>query len=429
MSAHVVLGLGFGDEGKGATVDHIASSLDRSLVVRFNGGAQCAHNVVHEGKHHTFSQFGSNSFNNKSETFFSRYAYFNPLVFHRERKALLDLGIERNFYLSDHARITTPWHMALNRIKEIQRGAAIHGSTGMGIGETAADPEPILVKDMMDNFRHVCAADAKVHFRKLFDAVVSSMTPEFQSSRKEAIDKAIILRDIKFEDFVGAWDNLFCSSFKVVDAQTEKQLLGSDNLIFEGAQGVLLDENYGFNPHTTWSTTTDENVFKLIAEAGLDIKPIIVGVLRTRHTRHGAGPFPTYVPDSGLTDLYNKTNEWAGDFRIGHFDSLLLDYALQATRGIDSIAWTHCDWELENTAGYKKQIATAYRMNEVRTDRIHCSKYPDFLASEKLAISLSNIDEVTYEEVDSTTEWVTDKFKIPKFSKAYGPERQDRKFL
>src|SRR4051812_48029015 len=97
-SAIIVVGLGFGDEGKGATVDYLARRHDAGLVVRFNGGPQCAHNVITpDGRHHTFAQFGSATFLPNVRTHLSRYALINPLNMLREEEHLREVGIDDAF--------------------------------------------------------------------------------------------------------------------------------------------------------------------------------------------------------------------------------------------------------------------------------------------------------------------------------------------
>jgi adenylosuccinate synthase len=118
------------------------------------------------------------------------------------------------------------------------------------------------------------------------------------------------------------------------------------DLIFEGAQGVLLDEWYGFHPHTTWSTTTFANALGLLAESGVAADDAVrLGVVRTFTTRHGAGPLVT--EDSALASVlpeaHNGTGTWQGAFRFGHFDAVAQRYALAVCGGADALMVTHAD--------------------------------------------------------------------------------------
>ena len=141
--AIVVAGLGFGDEGKGTTVDWLVRRHESALVVRYNGGAQAAHNVVlPDGRHHTFSQFGSGTLAG-AETFLSRYMLVNPSAMLNEAAGLAGLGVVdplSRVHVDEDALITTPFHIAANRAREQARGDGRHGSCGMGIRETILFP-------------------------------------------------------------------------------------------------------------------------------------------------------------------------------------------------------------------------------------------------------------------------------------------------
>jgi adenylosuccinate synthase len=129
-------------------------------------------------------------------------------------------------------------------------------------------------------------------------------------------------------------------------------------VVFEGAQGVLLDENYGFHPHTTWSTTTFANADALLDSAGFSGERTRLGVLRGYFTRHGPGPFVT--EDAALLEkLHEPHNDavgWQGGFRVGPFDAVAARYALAIAGGVDGIALTH----LDRRPALPSSICTAY---------------------------------------------------------------------
>src|ERR1700683_2709429 len=141
----IVCGLGFGDEGKGSVTDYLCSqdSADPAhAVVRFNGGAQAAHNVVTaDGRQHTFAQFGAATFPPGVRTYLSRFALVDPLALAGEAAHLASVGVTDALDLVTvdvDALLTTPDHQAANRARELARGGGRHGSCGMGIGETAS---------------------------------------------------------------------------------------------------------------------------------------------------------------------------------------------------------------------------------------------------------------------------------------------------
>ncbi|WP_406288341.1 adenylosuccinate synthetase [Embleya sp. NBC_00896] len=330
-----VVDLGFGDAGKGTTVDRLcARARDEGrpvhAVVRFNGGAQAAHNVVtDDGRHHTFAQFGSGTFTPGTRTHLSRFMLVDPLALAAEAGHLRTLGVPDPFALltvDRDALLTTPYHAAANRARELARGAARHGSCGMGVGETAAFAlaHPALAPRAGD-----CGSPALL--RRRLAAVRDVLSVEFGTPLGPDVDACVAA-------FLA-----FGRAVRVVDDAYTRELLRGGPVVFEGAQGVLLDEWHGFHPYTTWSTTTFANAETLAAEAGVGLYRL--GVLRTYTTRHGAGPLPTEdaALAAALPDAHNGTGRWQGAFRVGHFDAVAHRYAVAACGGVDGVALTHLD--------------------------------------------------------------------------------------
>ncbi|MFD6735908.1 adenylosuccinate synthetase, partial [Micromonospora aurantiaca] len=135
----------------------------------------------------------------------------------------------------------------------------------------------------------------------------------------------------------------FARRVAIVDRTWLAGALREGTCVFEGAQGVLLDEWHGFHPYTTWSTTTFANAETLLAEAGMAGTAQRLGVLRTTTTRHGPGPLVTEDAALPFTDRHNGTNPWQGRFRFGHFDAVAHRYALEVAGGVDGLALTHLD--------------------------------------------------------------------------------------
>ncbi len=144
----------------------------------------------------------------------------------------------------------------------------------------------------------------------------------------------------------------------VPEAELEEMIGAAPAVVFEGAQGVLLDETHGFHPHTTWSNCTFDNA--LDDARAFDVVQR-VGVLRALPSRHGAGPFPT--EDAAVTpavrELHNLANAWQGTVRHGWFDVVLARYALEVTGGIDVLALTHLD-AVERLGRFR--VAEAYEV-------------------------------------------------------------------
>lgn len=336
MVAFVVLGLGFGDEGKGTTTEYLARKHRASLVVRYNGGAQAAHNIVlADGRQHTFAQFGSATLSGVP-TYLSEYMLVNPLTFLTEASHLEQLGVKdpcSMVSVNRYARITNPFQVAANRLKENHRGKARHGSCGMGIGETIADSiitDPITVGDIENT-------------RVLRNKLIASQDlkqKECQSLLTEDSNEALFLKDYYA---IGVTVDLFQKFYKnvrIVDGEYLNKSLQNSNVVFEGAQGVLLDEKYGFQPYATWTNTTSHNALSLI---GKSVETQVVGVIRSYLSRHGAGPFVTEDLELDLTEDHNQWSIWQRQFRVGYFDLPAFRYAVEATFGIDQVMVTHMD--------------------------------------------------------------------------------------
>src|SRR6266478_3501045 len=153
MKAIAVVGSGFGDEGKGAAVDKLASANPNSLVVRFNGGGQSGHTVtLKDGRRHIFSHFGSGALAGAS-THLSEHFVVNPHIFVAEHAELTAFMGNLNLTVDPKALVTTPLDVAINRALETKRGAGRHGSVGIGFGETIERSErgfPLYAHDIVN---------------------------------------------------------------------------------------------------------------------------------------------------------------------------------------------------------------------------------------------------------------------------------------
>jgi adenylosuccinate synthase len=348
--AAIVVDLGFGDAGKGLVTDALVRSLGAHTVVRFNGGAQAGHNVVTpDGRHHTFAQFGAGSFVPGVRTYLSRHVVVHPTALLVEAAALARKGVREpleRLSVSGEALVVTPFQQAACRLRELARGAGRHGSCGVGVGEA--------VGDALDDPASALRA------RHLGDGPALSRTLVRLQEKKRA-ELADALRTLAGSPAAEA-ERRVLESPAVVDAWAEAarriaplvtpgdealaaRLALGGSIVFEGAQGVLLDEWHGFHPHTTWSTCTFANALDLLRECRFDGEIERIGVVRTYATRHGAGPLPTEDPalNASLPEPHNDHGPWQGAFRLGWPDFALLRYALEAAGGVDALALTHLD--------------------------------------------------------------------------------------
>ncbi|MEU8796763.1 adenylosuccinate synthetase [Spirillospora sp. NPDC048819] len=403
MGHVIVVDLGFGDAGKGTVVDHLCSSSPVAAVVRFNGGAQAAHNVVAtDGRHHTFAQFGSGTFTPGVRTHLSRFMLVDPLALAAEADHLRALGVRDaldRLTVDRDALLTTPYHRAANRARESARGAARHGSCGMGIGETASYA---LAHDDAPRAGD-CLSPARLRHR--LTALRDWYRDTFPSGE-----------DVPEADACADAFAAFGARVAIVGAGHLHGLLRAGSVVFEGAQGVLLDEWHGFHPFTTWSTTTFANAETLLAEAGESAARL--GVLRAYATRHGPGPFVT--EDAALTadlpDPHNGTGRWQGAFRVGHLDAVALRYALDVAGGVDGLAVTHLD-----VAGARPdlRICLAYEMGGDRVGRLETGP-PDLDRQADLTRRLFTARPV-YAPLGRPVETIEDALRTPVVLRSHGP--------
>jgi adenylosuccinate synthase len=365
LRAYIVVDLGFGDAGKGLLTDFLVRHLGAGVVVRYNGGAQAGHNVVTpDGCHHTFAQFGSGTFIPGVKTYLSHHVIIHPTALLVEGDSLQKKGVRDVFSrlrVSDQALVITPFHQAANRIREIVRGANRHGSCGVGVGEAVEDalthPEDrILAGDLA----HPETLRRKLRStREIKREQITALCRDHPSNASLAREYEIFEREDVSEAWIASIARISELGLVVSDSILERWLRETETVIFEGAQGVLLDADAGFHPFTTWSRCTTANAFDLITELKLEAQTFRIGVLRSYAVRHGPGPLPTETNElSSIISEHNQSGDWQGPVRYGWFDAVLARYALDVTDGVDVFAVTHLDvlsrletWN--SCAGYK----------------------------------------------------------------------------
>lgn len=323
--AKVVIGANYGDEGKGLMTDYFSAQGDNSLVIRFNGGCQAGHTVTTpEGRRHVFSHFGSGLFAGAS-SYLSRHFAVNPVLYLKERDKLGALPASHTLYVDSRAPVTTFFDMLVNQMIEDFRGNNRHGSCGMGFGETIGRQEagrhPLTVADLLDtaSLRQKLVAIRNEHLPARCRELG---LPDFGQHHYLCTSDALV------DAFVDAAD-AFLAEATVVDGP-RRVLATHDNVVFEGAQGLLLDQTRGAFPHVTRSTTGVTNALEVAKEAGLT-RLDVAYVTRAYLTRHGAGPLANELPGqpyAGIVDLTNQPNPYQGTLRFAHLDHDLLKQAI-----------------------------------------------------------------------------------------------------
>lgn len=356
--AIITVGLGFGDEGKGATVDFLARRLEADLVIRYCGGSQAGHNVeLADGRRHTFSQFGAGtlaSASNPPRTYLGANVIIDPLALVREARHLTELGVHdptRLLTIHPQCLVATPWLQTLNRLRELSRGAGKHGSCGQGIGEARSywlkyGEDAVFAVDLRhrDRLRYKLELQRQrtlLELQNLLDRIDADALHEFD------------LWELNAEAIAGDLYEAFPADL-VLDAVVPT----FRTAIFEGAQGVLLDEYRGFHPYTTWSTVTPHHAWELVLATEVEAVAVL-GITRAYTTRHGEGPLPTCSTEltKQLQDAGNPWNRWQGGLRCGWLDLPLLRYAAAAAGPLDGIVVNHLD-QVRHAGG---QVCDAYR--------------------------------------------------------------------
>ena len=340
MKAHLVIGANFGDEGKGQVTEYLCHHLYNSywegnnIVVRHNGGAQAAHTVVSEDdSRHVFHHFGSGTFAG-AYTLLSEYFIVNPRAFIEEAQLLINKKVHTRVYCHKQAILTTPYDWLLNWKAEEQRG---HGSCGMGINETVERCELSLYKTT---------------FADIFD--VDSLREKLIRIRDEYVRIRGAELGVEIDDLLNYSMNQYLDECRLMaqmvlpiwDYSVLKQY---ENVIFEGAQGLLLDEHHYYFPNVTRSKTGSYNAVQILKQMGIDHAEVYY-VTRTYLTRHGNGPLPFEEDGFAREDITNIPNSHQGALRFAPLNFDLLTESIQDDLALDfnltpnlAITWANHD--------------------------------------------------------------------------------------
>jgi len=344
----IVIGLNYGDEGKGATVDYLSRKRKYGkTVVRFNGGAQAGHTVVggdivggevvnEERVRHVFHQFGSGTFNDASTTL-SRFHIFNPTLFRKEREEIIKISIYHpEVYLEPRALVTTPFDVMINQVLEESRGnvkgegihgkgphgKGEHGSCGVGINETVERSDkgyPLIVNDYNPKSKNKYAIKNKLD--KIYSEYLPKRLKQLGIQKFDSDIKTLVMD--RAEEVCNKFLEDMEYSFEYITLKRDKDAVSHhSNIIFEGAQGLLLDQNSDDFPHVTRSNTGLENVESLVEDWGKSQEEInIYYVTRCYLTRHGKGPLKDEIhEDLSIVDETNITNKYQHHLRFAPLD-------------------------------------------------------------------------------------------------------------
>ncbi|MBB4806965.1 adenylosuccinate synthase [Chryseobacterium defluvii] len=302
-TAQIVIGLGFGDEGKGITTDFLAHQNPESVVIRFSGGQQAAHTVMIDDKKHVHSSFASGALRGLP-SYFTEHCTIHPVFLLNEREELRKKNGNVELHIHPLAKVTTPfdvWHNRKNT-KNLE-----HGTCGKGIGATMKrheSPFKLFAVDLIGP-------------RSMLIEKLKGIANYYGCIKGNEIENEI-------HYFIEAIDQIDwnISGYSYLES--------FDNLIFEGSQGILLDMDHGVFPHVTYASTTSKNAYEICKLLKIDHIEMYY-VTRSYLTRHGNG-WMSNEKEIILKNNEEETctfNEYQKQLRLGDLDYDLLNYALK----------------------------------------------------------------------------------------------------
>ncbi len=333
---YVVIGANYGDEGKGLMTDYLVRQSGAKLVARFNGGAQAGHTVTTAGQRHVFGHVGAGTFAG-ADTYLTSEFIVNPYIFAREWEMLQQKGFQPEVLVHHNARVTTIYDMAINAAVEMARGDKRHGSCGLGINETVTRDQ--YARDNFEGWQ-LSAADVKTGSFKRLVKVLERIHTQWVPLRLKQLgledlpegfhtNTGHILRNADYEAHA---DRLMTAMQQMELVYDVKPSGAPLPVVFEGAQGLALDEELGEFPHVTRSITGLPQAIEGADAMGIkELQPVYV--TRAYLTRHGAGPLNNegvIFTEQKLEDQTNVHNQWQGSFRYAPLDLRQLRHYIHA---------------------------------------------------------------------------------------------------
>ncbi|HEY0654640.1 MAG TPA: adenylosuccinate synthase [Chryseosolibacter sp.] len=411
----VLLGLQWGDEGKGKIVDVLAPKYD--VVARFQGGPNAGHTLEFDGIKHVLHQIPSGIFRDQTKNVIGNGVVLDPIVFRTEIEKLqkYDLNIKANLFISKKATLILPTHRLLDQAQEKAKGENKIGSTLKGIGPTYQDKigrqglrvGDILSETFSDKFKKLTS----IHFNILKDHDLQYNWSELE---KQFLDSIAFLKE-----------------FKLIESEyfLNDELKKGSSILAEGAQGSLLDIDFGSYPFVTSSNTVTAG-----ACTGLGIAPRhigeVYGIFKAYSTRVGSGPFPTELLDEQGELMRKEGNEFGSTTgrprRCGWIDLPSLKYSIMIN-GVTQLLMMKAD--VLNIFSTIK-ICTKYKLKDGSVTEV----LPYELVNEKITpiyaelkgwnTSLSGISDVSMPvELSQYIDYLQAELGVPITLISTGPDR------
>ena len=351
----VILGLQWGDEGKGKIVDYFAPRYD--IIARFQGGPNAGHTLYVNDKKIVLHQIPSGIFHENTINLIGNGVVLDPVTLKKECESVKSFGIDfrKNLYIAQRTHIILPTHRALDKASELSKGNEKIGSTLKGIGPSYMDKtgrNGLRVGDLMDKNFTTQYIRLRLKHQKLLDG-------------------------LHFQEDVSAWEEEFFEAldfmrqFKIVAGEyfINEKISQGKKVLAEGAQGSMLDVDFGTFPFVTSSNTISAGVCTGLGVPPQQIRDVI-GVTKAYCTRVGSGPFPTELKDETGDRLRKAGSEFGATTgrprRCGWIDLVALRYACMIN-GVSSLVMTKADVldDFENL-----EVCGKYRIDGKETGEI-----------------------------------------------------------
>ncbi|MBZ5858175.1 adenylosuccinate synthase [Flavihumibacter profundi] len=341
-----ILGLQWGDEGKGKIVDYFAPRYD--IIARFQGGPNAGHTLYVGGKKVVLHQIPSGVFHENTINLIGNGVVLDPVTLKRECDTVASFGVDvkKNLFISHRTHLILPTHRALDKASELQKGNDKIGSTLKGIGPAYMDKtgrNGLRVGDLLDKNFTTSYIRLRLKHQRLLD-------------------------NFNFQEDITAWEEEFFDaidflrSLNVVNGEyfINEKIAAGKKVLAEGAQGSMLDIDFGTFPFVTSSNTTTSGVCNGLGVAPQKIREVM-GVTKAYCTRVGGGPFPTELHDATGEELRKLGNEFGATTgrprRCGWIDLVALKYACMIN-GVTKVIMTKADVldkfeELKVCTGYE----------------------------------------------------------------------------
>ncbi len=327
----VILGLQWGDEGKGKIVDFFAKDYD--VIARFQGGPNAGHTLYVEDKKVVLHQIPSGIFHDEKTNLIGSGVVLDAVTLRKECAAVASFGVDykKNLFISERTHLILPTHRALDKASETSKGVEKIGSTLKGIGPTYMDKtgrNGLRVGDLLDK----------------------NFTSQYIKLR---LKHQRLLDNFNFQEDITAWEEEFFEAleflreFKIVNGEyfINDKISAGKRVLAEGAQGSMLDVDFGTFPFVTSSSTISAGVCSGLGIAPQKIKEVI-GITKAYCTRVGSGPFPTELLDETGDFLRNAGNEFGSTTgrprRCGWIDLVALQFACMIN-GVTQMVMTKAD--------------------------------------------------------------------------------------